>query len=474
MTFSSRVSKFILALLTAGFGVTLGLSQTEATKQVTATLTPALIPNETAKTRGCRNGVNPLNRISPSWVSVEASDAPKAAEGIVRESHTATNDNPAFHVSHDWNADVFLDSAYNGLNSDGNGVEDGERRMEIEWESAFFPPSFWPTPGDRAWMLGRWIFDCGHPDPYRSEIHPPKAVAFTHAEPVIFPGDQQPSSSNLTRIYIHGRGGYYKTPAAGRNYEFNVPLPPKPVRFSSLRTQILSLPFGGPSPTFTVTNTKPPMLHVTYPLAGVSDPGNTRRFGAVIATAWQNSISLLGTPGYRLLRVTLDSIKINNDHDGTLSGSGEWRLWVRIGSTWLEIPGLGDVDGGDTVRINKSVVVIVPDAGALALQTSGWEDDCDNRFRARDTDIKLWDASVGDLQCEINGNDNIGILERKGEYSAAQNYGIGSHDAPSARNGDADTAGDFNLRYRVELVKRFPPSTGPVIQPAQPAIPPTR
>ena len=421
------------------------------------------IPNGTAKARGCRTGgVGGIKKIDPSWVSVEASDAPKVAEGIVRESHTATNDNPAFHVSHDWNADVFLDAAYNGLNSDGNHVEDGERRMEIEWETAFFPPNFWPAPGDRAWIFGRWIFDCGHPDPYRSEIHPPKAVAFTHPEPVIFPGDQRPSRSHLTRVYIRGRGGYYKSPVAGQNYEFDIPLPPQPGRFSSLRTAVLSLPYGGPSPTFAlVPNANPPKLHVTYPLTGVSDPGNTRRFAAVIATGWQSIALNRSEPGYRLLRVTVDSIKVNNDHDGTLSGSGEWRLWVRAGSEWFEITGLSDVDGGDTVAINKSIDLIVPDDGTFGIQTSGWEDDCDSRFRSKDSDIKLWDASITDLKCEINGNDNIGIIERN--YTAANNFGIGSHDEASARNGDADTQGDFNLRYRVALIKRFEPTSTPPV-----------
>lgn len=434
---------------------------------------PQPIPNGIARTRGCRTGgIEDINTILPEWVSVEASDAPRVIEGTVRESHTATNDNPAFHVSHDWNADVFLDTGYNNLNSDANKIEEGERRMEIEWETAFFPPSFWPIPGDRTWMLGRWIFDCGHP-PYQSEIHPPKAVAFTHAEPVIFPGDPRPSRSNLTRIYIHGRGGYYKAPITGRNYEFDVPLPPRPGPLSSLRTSVLSLPFGGPSPILAlVPNGNPPRLHVTYPLASISDPSNMRRFGAVIASAWQSIAINRNEPGYRLLRVSFDSIKVNNDHDGTFSGSGEWRLWVRAGSQWLEITGLSDVDGGDTVAINNSIDLIVPDDGAFGIQTSGWEDDCDWSFRSKDSDINLRKVSIGDLNCEINGYDNIGILERG--YNASNSFGIGSHNEASARNGDADTQGDFNLRYRVEMLKRFEPG-GVVVSPASPpVVAPTR
>ena len=79
--------------------------------------------------------------------------------------------------------------------------------------------------------IGRYIFDCGHPDTGpRSELHPATAVAFTHFEPLIFgsPGSE-PLLAAKTSIYIHGTGGpIYETPVGGRIYEFDVVLPPKP------------------------------------------------------------------------------------------------------------------------------------------------------------------------------------------------------------------------------------------------------
>jgi hypothetical protein len=73
--------------------------------------------------------------------------------------------------------------------------------MEVEWENASLmdegegfqriwgaePEFVWPAAGDRIWVAGRWIFDCGHPgvpaaDPqrqyvkYSTEIHPPRAL----------------------------------------------------------------------------------------------------------------------------------------------------------------------------------------------------------------------------------------------------------------------------------------------------------
>jgi hypothetical protein len=83
--------------------------------------------------------------------------------------------------------------------------------MEVEWESASLmdegegfqriwgdiPEFAWPAVGDRVWVAGRWIFDCGHPGvpaaaqvrryvKYSTEIHPPRAlVAFRLNHPAL-------------------------------------------------------------------------------------------------------------------------------------------------------------------------------------------------------------------------------------------------------------------------------------------------
>jgi hypothetical protein len=69
--------------------------------------------------------------------------------------------------------------------------------MEVEWDSASLmdekegferiwgaaPEFVWPAVGDRVWVQGRWIFDCGHPSSddvrhvkFSTEIHPPRAL----------------------------------------------------------------------------------------------------------------------------------------------------------------------------------------------------------------------------------------------------------------------------------------------------------
>ena len=375
---------------------------------------------------------------------MQAADTPAIAEGVVRQSHVATNDAPNSHLSHDQNFVIALDSAYNHLNSDANEVVNNERLMEMEWDMTFFPPQFWPIPGDRVWMMGRWVFDCGHPEGYHTEFHPPLAVAFTHLEPLTFAGDSAPSLTTRCAVYIHGRGGYFDAPVAVRDYDFDMPLPPKPSRFAVGHAEVTALPFGGPAPVLTFPGAAANTLHVHYPLAALHNASPNLKFGAVIAAGWRDPV-VVNKPTLRVLRVTLDSIRINNDHDPGPFNSGEWRLWVRVGSQWMEIPGLGDVDDGQTVAINKSVVLTVPDSGAVpvGIQTTGWEDDCDGSFGPT-----IRAPSLGDLACEVNGNDSIGILAH--DFTKAENFGIGSHDSVSSQNGDADTLDDFNLRYHID------------------------
>lgn len=138
--------------------------------------------------------------------------------------------------------------------------------MEVEWENAALmdesegfqriwgaaPEFVWPASGDRVWVAGRWIFDCGHPSvpaggvarefvKYSTEIHPPRAlVTFRLNHPALdsfprprvsapnFPGPQSflpvtgvpaalppdvpnlgPTAVALTEadIYVTGNGG---------------------------------------------------------------------------------------------------------------------------------------------------------------------------------------------------------------------------------------------------------------------------
>jgi len=145
---------------------------------------------------------------------------------------------------------------------DGTGTRCLHTDMEVEWDNASLmdekegfqriwgsvPEFAWPAVGDRVWVQGRWIFDCGHPSSssrdfvkFSTELHPPHALVtyrLNHpaldsfprprvsapnfpghqsylpvtGEPVILPPDAPntgPTNIPLTEadIYVSGLGG---------------------------------------------------------------------------------------------------------------------------------------------------------------------------------------------------------------------------------------------------------------------------
>ncbi len=124
----------------------------------------------------------------PSWVSVHDHET-RTIEGILTISKVTHTDFPLkpWHTYYDWNFLIRVDRQYTYLHSVSNiedyGVElNGEKIgiIECEWDTAFLPRWVWPQDGDRIWMVGRWIYDCGHPTSYgyKTEIHPPKGCGF--------------------------------------------------------------------------------------------------------------------------------------------------------------------------------------------------------------------------------------------------------------------------------------------------------
>lgn len=128
-----------------------------------------------------------LTLVNPEWAPIVngmiVDSTPVLAHGIVEEMHGDTSgDFPATHLRADVNAFIRLDPADEGLLATGNG--DG--RLHLEWEAGVYPAWAWPGPGDRMVALGRWIFDCGHPDPQ------PGNCSFTTARQCVIDGDCQP------------------------------------------------------------------------------------------------------------------------------------------------------------------------------------------------------------------------------------------------------------------------------------------
>ncbi len=156
-----------------------------------------------------------LPALNPEWAPVVNGSSPLSVpvmvHGAAVESHVSREDFPAGHVTFDQNIELQLDAADASFLASGNyfapNLHDGKPTLELEWETGSYPAWAWAGEGDRVVALGRWIFDCGHPDPipglkqgttipcltdadapagvpcigavfnYRSEMHPPQGVA---------------------------------------------------------------------------------------------------------------------------------------------------------------------------------------------------------------------------------------------------------------------------------------------------------
>ena len=169
-----------------------------------------------------------LNLLNPEWAALDVGthlppdSDPLALHGtVVFAKINEGGDDPGDHDSDDQNTLIDVDAADLGLVATGNVGPHGEEAGTLEWELEIgkYPLFAWAGPGDRITTVGRWIWDCGHPDPdplgscsttmtqqcildsdcaapgcptclpgetcvgtvfnYHSEIHPPQAVAVT-------------------------------------------------------------------------------------------------------------------------------------------------------------------------------------------------------------------------------------------------------------------------------------------------------
>lgn len=186
-------------------------------------------------------GRREVGGVLPAWVPVAGSTGidhrprhadfageTRTVEGILARSHITYTDFPfkPWHTFYDWNFHVRFDKQYTYLISPVN--HEGE--MECEWDTAFLPSWAWPQDGDRVWIVGRWIYDCGHPENnlHKSEIHPPKALASFRTQATDFAGNRGPTRANHAILFIGRDGGYWRQPINDQDYAFDLYLPPKP------------------------------------------------------------------------------------------------------------------------------------------------------------------------------------------------------------------------------------------------------
>ena len=443
--------------------------------------------------------------------------------GDVRYSSLVGLDLFIDHDWHDLNFYVKLNGDAHYLNSETNEKNNnsflcynqsdrncpnikGETLMEVEWDTRHFPEKFWPTAGDQVWMLGRYAWDCGHPPDYHSEIHPPKAIASTRLEPYTFEGDSLPSLTNRTYIYIHGKSGvknysfktvegiesvvfngYKDAPVANQDYEFDLPLPAKPLNYSGAPVaKVIELPFGGPAPVLTIDPAQK-FVHVKYPL-NLGDTSPDRKFAAVIVAGWRPPIP---TVRFRKLTVRIEQIQVRKRHNAI--SLSDWNMWLNINGQWTKLEGLPaaesslplgigkilNIEGilgtaSPPAKINKTFQVIIPevDGAFLTIQASGWVNVYDKLFGVREDFLRTaleGTTEVTQLLSQVSTSQGrIGLFFK--QFSKANNFGIGPHNRKQEDyvgelsagyegiNGDresgfpqsyTETVGDFAISYTI-------------------------
>jgi hypothetical protein len=440
------------------------------------------------------------------WVWIKGSgDRYRSVSGVVTGSGVAYNDTPANHNSHDQNTDILVDAASDGVLSNVNkpnttGTDDLEAdddeddlrtptEIELEWEIGTFPnekgksvpqrylPRWaWPSIGDRVWAEGNWVFDCGHakkigvyrPNPipggippivfvgdeyFRSEIHPPRAIAAMRNQADVLPGTgTTPVPVTATDLYIHGESGYIpsilncgmpiilgddgdscatKTTPIAADYEFDICLPPRPSPDAELSWRVETGPANSVAshdPTVTEVAAPPgcanddvaeernpfdteesydltTALHVVVALAG-SGIGDVEAYARRIVAGW------IDPPDAPLthLRMTLDRVNVHDSGDGGIIASDDGELTFffaevdRAPNEWLRVADYADVfDNGNSV-LNDYDPSLFGDSVELltgALQDFYVRNGQDVGVHARVYDQDCYDNDFGDHHLSV-------------------------------------------------------------------------
>ncbi|MEZ4864883.1 MAG: hypothetical protein R3C14_26455 [Caldilineaceae bacterium] len=381
----------------------------------------------------------------------------RTVEGVLTQSKATHTDFPfkPWHTYYDWNFYVLVDKQYTYLNSESNLNDFRDHRgvIECEWDTAFLPDWAWPQRGDRIWMVGRWIYDCGHPADHghKTEIHPPKAVASFRTEAVKFRQNGGPTRASNAILYIGRNGGYWRQPINNQDYVFDLHLPPKPYaeakpiwKVTAKTGRLPVQPRINPFPA-----DEPRLLRITVPLKG--ERPHPDEYGAIIAGGWSDP---RGTESARIrrLRVTVEKIFMDANLD-PLSGD-EWYVYVGVNGRWK----VWESIGGDTETLNYAITLDLHPDDRIHITACGREADEINGLMGKNIGLS-W-AKVMDTSA---GGDNAGKI-RDGFLSlglslnsSIENEAIGlfSQEHPShalAATTAAAEGGKYRLRYRVDAL----------------------
>jgi hypothetical protein len=354
------------------------------------------------RARGCRLpsslsiGIPGFSRdvgeVIPSWVeatpqpSAQPDGRPRLVEGVLMESHISGTDFPfkPWHTYYDWNYKVRPDPQYRNLLSTAN-VADGNGELECEWDTTFLPSYAWGQRGQRIWVLGRWIFDCGHStaNGYRTEIHPPKAVVTFRSEAVKFFGNRGPTHATIASLYIGRKDTYFTTNINDQDYEFDLPLPPRP--FPTATPQSLIRSMTGVPPVNPVITAMPSAanarsLKVRVPLKGVTP--HPSEYGLIVSGGWSDPN---GTETAKIIKrqVTIEKIFMDANLDPLPLDSDEWYVYVCVNGRWKAFENLS----GDAKTLNYHVDLDLHPTDKITISLCGFEADTVDDLMGNDSGV---------------------------------------------------------------------------------------
>ncbi|MFL5688305.1 MAG: hypothetical protein ACJ77I_04905 [Chloroflexota bacterium] len=460
---------------------------------------------------------------------------PTKEDPTTLSSFVRYSDFPTAHNSHDHNTHLTVDEAYRGLLSLTNNLADDHgpianagdialpTQLEAEWEigispvdsqgdghagangGPIFPKWAWPNPGDRVWIMGNHIYDCGHPiavagvGRYKSEIHPAIAMASMRNQVMTLPSTgTTPVPVVATDLYIHGDGGWatsvinthdvldegtYFTTPIDRDYDFDIHLPPKPDPAAVLewRDPVADGPFNtiaiDPVLTPELGDPADPKLHVHVPLKD-SGVGALDTYGRQIVAGWA-----VPQGPVRHLKIKLTQMVLHDDMD-TAPGDGELSFWMNVSKAPAEWQRLSDFDiptfedGGTFCPDQTNTMEDYDDDGNLcgngilnfsgptfdffvmdgtpvSIEAIGYEQDCyDGIFGFHD----LLGLS-GNALCITSDGDNDPYKTLKVSL-APPGYHVGQQLIVS------NTDDQYELHFTVTEVDSTPPTASPTQAPA--------
>jgi hypothetical protein len=306
-------------------------------------------------------------------------------------------------------------------------------------------------------MVGRWIYDCGHPGDHghKTEIHPPKAIASFRRETAQFAGNFGSTPANNAVVFIGRDGGYWRQPINDQDYVFDLYLPPKPHPEAVPKSKIVPRLTGGTNilpvqPQITpYPANEPRALRVVIPLKGVTP--HPENYGVVISGGWSDPQGSEAAKVKRI-RVTVEEIFMDANLD---NGEAEWHVYVGINGRWDQWRSLS----GATHKLNYSVELNVAPSDQVHITACGFEADpihglmgnsigglswaeVSAKSRARDNADKIKDGFFG-LGSDLSGsieNEPLDIFSKVHPPSALQPLTV------------ASPGKGYRLRYRIEVI----------------------